>query len=292
MELTHLRYFIAVAEELHFGRAAAKLHIAQPPLSQQIKRLEDELNVKLFNRTSRRVELSTAGKILLPEARGIVERANEACAIMTSLLNGQSGYLSVAFNEPSINTFLPEVIKNFTSKYPEVKLSLNELGIIEQFKAFDEKRIHLGFMRPFGDDIRAYSKRLVQREQYVLALPANHRLCAFPLLTLDMIRDEPLILVVQKHHRLRQRFDKCFQLSGFKPNVIQELDSKHAMLALVKAGVGLAFVPESSIIYSPFGVEFRKLDSNLPAFEIFALWRPEDDSKLIENFLDLIPATI
>jgi DNA-binding transcriptional LysR family regulator len=293
MELTHLRYFVAVAEELHFGRAAAKLHIAQPALSQQIKRLEDELDTRLFNRTSRRVELSAAGKILLSKAYGIIDQADEACATITSLGKGQSGYLSIAFNEPAINTFLPKVIEKFMRKYPEVQLSLKELGIIEQFKAFDEKRLDLGFMRPFGYDTSAYSKRLILREQYVLALPEKHKLCANPSLTLDMIGKEPLILFPRAiHPQLRNRFDECFQLSGFKPNIIQELSSKRTTLALVETGMALAFVPESSIIHSPSSVEFRKLDSNLPAVEIFALWRSENDSPLIENFLDLIPRIV
>jgi DNA-binding transcriptional LysR family regulator len=290
MELTHLRYFIVVAEELHFGRAAVKLHISQPPLSQQIKRLEDELEVKLFNRTSRRVELSAAGRVFLTEAREIVERANEVRATMVNFGKGQSGYLSIASCETAINTFLPEAMKKFMCKYPEVQLSLKEWGIIEQFKAFDEKRTHLGFMRPFGHDISAYSKRLMLRQQYILALPANHKLCAHSSLTLAMIGNEPLILFPRtRHPRLRDCFDERFKLSGFKPNIIQELVAKYTTLALVKAGIGLAIVPESSMVYSPSGVEFRKLDSNLPPIELFAFWRPENDSPLIKNFLDLIP---
>lgn len=145
-------------------------------------------------------------------------------------------------------------------------------------------------MRPYGHDTSAYSKRLVMREQYVLVLPANHKLCTNSSLRLDMIGNEPLILFPRAiHPQLRNRFDECFQLAGFQPNIIQELSSKRTTLALVETGIALAFVPESSIIHSPSGVEFRKLDSNLPAVEIFALWRHENDSPLIKNFLDLIP---
>jgi len=293
MELTHLRYFVAVAEELHFGKAAAKLHIAQPALSQQIKRLEDELNSKLFNRTSRRVELSTAGKIFLSKAYGIIEQADEAYATITSLGKGQSGYLSIAFNEPAINTFLPQAIGKFMRKYPKVQLSLKEMNIIEQFKAFENKSLDLGFMRPYGHNTSAYSKRLILREKYQLALPANHKLCTNSSVSLDMINDEPLILFPRAiHPQLCNRFDECFQLAGFKPNIIQELSSKRTTLALVKTGIALAFVPESSILQSPAGVEFRKVDSNLPDVEIFALWHSENDSSLIENFLNLIPEEI
>ena len=290
MELTHIRYFIAVAEELHFGRAAAKLHIAQPALSQQIKRLEDELETKLFNRTSRRVELSNAGKIFLNKARGLVEGADELFDTISSLGKGQSGYLSIAFNEPAINTFLPKAIERFMRKYPEVQLSLKEMGITEQFKAFDEKGLDLGFMRPFGHDISAYSKRLMMREKYVLALPENHKLCRHSSISLDMIDDEPLIMFPEATHpQLRSRFDECFQAANFKPNIIQELGSKRTSLALVETGIASAFVPESSMLNSPSGVEFRKLESDLPDIEIFALWLPENDSPLIKNFLNLIP---
>lgn len=290
MELTHLRYFVTVAEELHFGRAAKKLHIAQPPLSQQIKRLEGELDVKLFNRTSRRVELTTAGKIFLPEARGIVERADETYAMITSLGKGQKGYLSIAAIEPAINTFLPEVIKFFMGKYPEVQLSVKEMGIIEQFKAFDEQRLHLGFVRPFQIDTSIYAKRLIMRERYVLALPEKHKLCRLPSLTLDKIAGEPLILFPRtRHPQLRDRFDECFKRFGFKPNVILELMSKHTTLAMVKAGIALAFVPESSMLFCPPEIKFQTLDCNFPDVEIFALWRAENDSALIKNFIDLIP---
>lgn len=293
MELTHLRYFITVARELHFGRAAAKLHMTQPPLSQQIQRLEDELEVKLFNRTRRRVELSTAGKIFLPEALKIVELADKTSSTMFSLFKGQTGYLPIASNETAINTFLPEAIKKFMSKYPEVKVSLDESGIVEQFNALDEKRIHLGFMRPLGYDIEPYSKRLLLREKYMLALPTNHKLCAYSLISLDMLHNEPLILLPQsRYQHLRNCFNEAFQAFGLKPNIIQELNSKHTTLAMVKVGIGLAFVPESNIVCAPDGVEFRQLNGNLPPIEIFALWHPENDSPLIKNFLDLIPVNL
>lgn len=289
MELTHLRYFIAVAEELHFGRAAARLHIAQPALSQQIKRLEDELEAKLFNRTSRRVELSAAGRIFLVKAHQIIERADEACSIITSLGKGQSGCLSIAFNEPAINTFLPKVIERFMRKYPEVQLSLKELNITEQFRAFDEKRLDLGFVRPFGHDINTYSKRLMMREKYVLALPAKHKLCVNSKITLNMIGNEPLILFPRSEHpQLRDRFNECFRTAGLTPNIIQELASKRTSLALVATGIALTFIPESSMFQSSSGVEFRELDSDLPSIEIFAIWSSENDSPLIKNFLERV----
>jgi DNA-binding transcriptional LysR family regulator len=290
MELTHLRYFIAVAEELHFGRAAEKMHIAQPPLSQQIKRLEDELDVKLFNRSSRRVELTEAGRIFLPEARAIIQRADEACSTLYKLAKGKSGYFAVAFSEPAINTFLPGAIKEFMEKYPDVQLSLNELGILEQFHALDEKRIHLSFMRPFGHDTEAYSKRLIMSERYLTALPAGHKLCSEAFITLDMLKDEPLILFPRsKHPHLRSRFDECFHDCGFEPMVIEEMSSKHTTLSFVAAGVALTLVPESSMVYSLPGVEFKELKSKLPPVEIYALWRPENESPMIKNLLDLVP---
>ena len=249
------------------------------------------MNVKLFNRTSRRVELTTAGKIFLNKAREIVNGADEACATMSSLSKGKSGYLAVAFNEASISTFLPEAIKQFTHKYPDVELALEESLILKQFNDLDEKRIDLGFTRPFGNDISAYSRRLALREKYVLALPVNHKLCTHSSLSLDMIQDEPLIIFPRAGHpHLRARFEESFQLAGLEPNIVREESSKHTTLALVAAGIGLSIEPESSIISSPAGVEFRKLDSNLPPVEIFALWLPENDSPLIQNFLDFIPA--
>ncbi len=255
-----------------------------------IEAIEDELGIKLFNRSSRRVELSHGGKIFLPEARGIIKRADEASMLMRSLSKGQKGYLPIGFNEPAINTFLPEAIKEFIKLYPDVRLSLDELDITEQFNALEENRINLGFVRPFGHDISAYEKRLVLREEYVLALPENHRLCASPSVNLPMVRNEALIIFPRSGHpRLRDRFDQCFKESGLEPDIVQEIISKHTTLALVRAGIGLAFVPASTAVYAPEGVEFRKVESDLPEVEIFALWHKNAYSPLVNNFLDLVP---
>ena len=288
MELTHLEYFIAVADELHFGRAAQKLHIAQPPLSQQIKRLENELNVSLFKRSSRHVELTKAGKMFLPEARAIVERAKLAEAALKKMSEGKSGYLSIAFNEPAQNTFLPMAIKNFMSNYPEVQLAINEAGINEQFAGLDDKSIHLGFMRPFGYDISSYSKKLVLKEKYVLALPENHSLCDNTVIKLEMLNNEKTIMFPRSiQPQLRECFDQELEHAEAKLDVIQELNSKRITLALVATGIAIAFVPESSITAMP-GLAFRELESNLPPIEIYAIWRQDNDLPLIKNFLKAV----
>ncbi len=123
-----------------------------------------------------------------------------------------------------------------------------------------------------------------------MVLPSTHKLCAYSAVTLDMLRDEPLILFLRAERpHLYDCFEECFQLSGFKPNIVQELRAKSSILPMVRAGIGVSIVPESCMCYRLPGVEFRKLDSNLPPVEVFALWRAENDSPLIQNFLDLIP---
>lgn len=290
MELTHLKYFIAVAEELHFGRAAAKLHIAQPPLSQQIKRLEDELEVKLFNRTSRRVELTAAGRVFLEEAHAIVSRAERACAEISDIARGRTGYLAIGFNEPAINTFLAVTVNKFMSSYPEVKLALKELETLLQFEALEDKRIHIGFMRPFGHDMTGYSSRMVISEEYRLAMLASHPLAQQQIIPLKALAGEPLIMFPKATQPiLRQRLEDCFRAVGVEPQVVQDATSKHTTLALVKAGIGIALIPESSTLYAPDEVVFRQLSGELPRVNTFAVWRSDNDSPVVENFLRMVP---
>lgn len=289
MELTHLRYFIAVAEELHFGRAAKRVHIAQPPLSQSIRKLEDELGTALFNRTSRKVELTSAGNLFLDEARGIVSMAENSVKTMRQYGNGSKGSLALGFNEPAINTFLSGAIRKFIEKYPEVKLSLFELETAEQLKALSERRIHLGILRPFNWDTGTLESKLLLRENYVLALPREHKLCAKNRINLSSLKNEKFIMFPKAiHPALFECLNKCFQSHGFTPEIVQEAVRKQTTLALVESGLGIALVPESSMRLSPPGVVFKDIIGKLPTVDIYAVWRSGDSSPIVNNFLKTI----
>lgn len=288
MELTHLRYFIAVAEELHFSRAAARLHIAQPALSQQIKRLEDELEVKLFTRSSRRVELTEAGIEFLREANEIIERAENSAAAMRQYASGTRGSLKLGFNEPAICTFLPYAIKKFIELYPDVDIALHELETVEQIKALESKRIHLGIMRPFGCDLSGFHSQLLLKTNYVLAIPKGHRLNKTSKVSLSSLKNEAFIMFPHSvNPSLYEAIQKSCRDAGFVPDIVQDVVSKQTTLALVEAGIGIALVPEFSRHLASDGVIFRQIESKLPDIEIFAVWQETAGMRPISNFLQI-----
>ncbi len=293
MELTHLRYFIAVAEDLHFGRAAKRMHISQPPLSQSIRRLEEELGTSLFNRTSRKVELTSVGNLFLEEARAIVCRADNSVKTMHQYAAGSKGSLRLGFNEPAINTFLSGAVREFIKKYPEVKLSLMELETGEQLKALTDRRIHLGIMRPFNCDLGALESKLLLREDYLLALPNGHRFCKRDGIDLSLLKNEKFIMFPKAiQPALFECLNQCFQKHGFTPDIVQEAVTKQTTLALVESGLGIALVPESSRRLSPPGVVFKSIIGKLPSVDIYAVWQRGDNEPIVSSFLKIIPSAI
>src|SRR3954453_15892050 len=184
MELRHLRYFVAVAEELHFGRAARRLQLAQPPLSRQIQGLEQELGVRLLERTKRHVELTPAGKVFLEHARKLLTEADHAVAAARRAARGEIGRLAIGFVGAATYSALPELLRVFHTRFPDVELVLYEMTSAHQHDALREGRIEVGFVRPaIPDDTLA--RRVARGEPLVAALPAGHRLAR---------RDEPIPL--------------------------------------------------------------------------------------------------
>ena len=175
IELRHMIYFIAVAEELHFGRAAERLFIAQPPLSQQIQRLEKELGALLFRRTKRSVELTEAGAVFLEEARRTVAQAELAISTARRAQRGEVGRLAIGFVASATYLSLPETLRTYRRNYPEVELSLSELTTAQQVKALLNRQLDVGFVRPplYTTEIETY---ILMEEEFVLALPETHAL--------------------------------------------------------------------------------------------------------------------
>lgn len=289
MELTDLKYFAAVAEELNFRRAARKLNMAQPPLSRRIKNLEDEIGVPLFIRTNRSVRLTEAGKIFFEKANEIIGKAGEALEELSLIGKGEEGYLLIGFNEPAINTFLSKAIKRYHSRHPKVKLVLKEMQTDEQLEALKNKKIKIGFMRLFNHDVSGLSTSFLYSERYILAIPKNHPLGKYRKITLEMLKQEPMIIFPRKMNpELYDHFMVLFEGAGFKPLLAQEASTKHTTLALVEAGLGIALVPESSISTSRKGVEFRNLEASLPSIEIYAVWQKNESSPVLMNFIKIL----
>ncbi len=292
MELRHIRYFLAVAEELHFGRAAKRLAIAQPPLSKQIKQLEDELDVELFRRNSRKVELTEAGFAFFRQAKAMVELSRSMVDTVQAIAKGETGTLTVGFNEPAIDSILPATIKAMRLEHPGINLSLREMQTAEQLEALRRYRIDVGIVRLFSHDLAGLHSRLLLREQYVVAMPRRHRLAAEKEIKLSVLNDESLIVFPAKMQPLlHAHLMRCFEKAGGRPRIVQEAVTKHTTLSLIAAGLGIAIVPKSTMKFAPKSLTNRPVRSGLPDIEYFLVWRDEPPSGVLKVFLSVLTAS-
>ena len=278
MELRHLRYFVTVAEELHFGRAAAKLFIAQPPLSQQIQQLERELGVPLLARTSRRVQLTPAGEAFLTEARQILESVRVAADTAKRAARGDTGWLGIGFAASATYDLLPAVLHDFRASFPEVSLSLQELNAVEQAAALRDKTIHVGFARPYAQRPELVVSA-VQREPFLTAFPEAHFLADNTPLRLSALAGEPFISFPElPKPSYAEAVRLACESAGFTPRVVQEVREMQTALSLVAAGFGVALLPASVRHLHRDGVVYRPLEEPAPRTELAVVSRSDDPS--------------
>ncbi|HEY7267890.1 MAG TPA: LysR substrate-binding domain-containing protein, partial [Solirubrobacterales bacterium] len=273
IELRHLRYFLAVAEELHFGRAAARLRIAQPPLSQQIRKLEDELGVELFHRTSRRVELSEAGQALLPEVRLLFEQVGRATDAAQHADRGTSGHLRIGFVGSAADGPLPRIVGGFRQELPGVSLTLNELGVDEQLEALRAGRLDVGFVRGPLDE-QGLNVAEIYNEPLVVAIPQRHRFARRKQISARDLRGEALVLLSREE--VPGLFDQVIaicQQHGFNASVEQQSTSIQAVLGLVAAGLGVSVLPRSVESLRRVGVRFLPLRGSRTT--LLVAWRED-----------------
>jgi DNA-binding transcriptional LysR family regulator len=288
MELRQITYFIAVAEELHFGRAAERCHIAQPPLSQQIKRLEEELGVTLLERTSRRVALTPEGKEFLKRCKDVRDRLNEAVICVQDMAQGLEGQLRVGFIGPASLSKLPRAIRAFRERNPRIRLDFSAQSTSEQLPLLRGDRLDIAFVRLFGHDTSGLNSLLFLREPYVLALPEGHRFAERDTLDITDLEGEPLIFNQRiAQPALYRSLIGSFHKAGFMPNIVQEVNTEQSTVALVATGLGCALVPASSASSYRSGVIFRPLTGDLPQWEITALWKKKNQSAILQKFLDV-----
>lgn len=285
MELRHLRYFVAVAEELHFGRAAARLGIAQPPLSQQIRQLEGELGVVLLARTRRRVELTEAGRVFLEEARGILQRVTQAAGAARRAARGETGSLAIGVVASATYGLLPRVVRAFRERHPDVALTLSVLSTGAQVAALRAGQLQLAIARPpFGDETLVAEP--LHEEPVVAALPSGHPLSARRSLPLRALAGEPLVLFPRD--RRPGWYDFVLGLcreAGFDPVVGQDAPELATAMALVAAGVGVTLVPASVQDLRRSGVDYRSLAAPSPRTRLVALRRPGEPLPVVTRFL-------
>lgn len=287
MELRHLRYFVAVAEELHFGRAAARLGLTQPPLSQQIRQLEEEIGVELFSRAERRIALTPAGSEFLGYARAALGQVQSGVRSAQRVQRGELGELVVGFISSMAYTYLPWVLRTFRSRFPEVGLVLNEQATPEQMRTLEDGRLHVGLLRgPVKSPVLASTTLL--REPFVVALPTNHRLAGARKVSLAHLAQDPMIMYPRRMggHFYDQILSLC-RGAGFTPKVSQEAIQMHVAVGLVSAGIGVALVPASIQLLPIPGVAFRPLAERGSEAEISIAWRVNDSSSVIQAFFEV-----
>lgn len=289
MELRHLRYFIAVAEELHFSKAAEKLHIAQPPLSQQIQQLEAELGVELFQRkTKRQVQLTDAGRLFLQEAYQLLAQLELAIQMTRRVGRGEVGQLRVGFISSVTYDVLPAILRQFRERFPDVELVLLELTTIEQEQALRENRIEVGFVHPPLED-DTLSWECIQQQPLIVALPESHPLAKQERVKVSQLAEEFFILFPrQKGLGLYDRIITFCQQADFTPKVGQQAIQMQTIIGLVSAGMGIAIVPSCLQNLQRFGVVYRCFEEETPLVEVAVTWRNEEETPIVRQFLQVV----
>jgi DNA-binding transcriptional LysR family regulator len=291
MELRHLRYFIAVAEELHFRRAAERLHMSQPPLSQQIRQLEEEVGATLLSRNQRKVELTAAGAAFLVRAHEILDAVEDAAREARRVQRGEVGRLAVGFVGSAMYSFVPELLRAFREQAPDIALRLHELGTTEQLRQLDDGRLDVGFLRTPGRWPGLAFETVVE-EPVVVALPDVHPLAKRPLVRLEDLEGESLVLLTPAGSPgLRAALASTIARLGGEEQIVQEVAAMQTVIGLVAAGVGISLVPESVRALERPGVTYRPLDGETPAVRLAMAWRAADESAVLTAFLAKARAT-
>lgn len=290
LELRHLRYFVAVAEELHFGRAARRLGIAQPPLSQQIQRLEQVVGVRLFERTSRRVQLTDGGTTLLSEARRVLAAATEALEATRRAGRGELGELRVAFAATVMFLALPAVIREFRGRFPGVHLDLREMPTGPQLAALKAGEIDIGFVREPQPDPELEIVT-VMREPLRIAVNKSHPLAARPTIAVRHLAEEPFVLFPEElaPGLYAQVLGLC-RAAGFTPRVVEESRELYTSVSLVEAGIGVSILPASVEKLGWRGVRYRAIPSASAETRIAAAWRRDRARPVVQAFMQVVGA--
>ena len=293
MEFRHLRYFVAVAEELHFGRAAERLHIAQPPLSQRIRRLEAELGVTLLQRTTRSVELTPAGEVLLARAHEILAAVDGATDDARRAARGEFGRLAVGFTGSATYALLPLVASALRRALPGVVLDLRgELLTPAQVAHLLDGTLDLALLRPPVRE-RELAVEVVRREPLIAVLPQAHRLATAEAVQLEQLHADPFI-VYPSHFRsvLHDTVEEICTAHGFVARVAHEVSETATLVSFVAAGLGVSLVPESVRHMTVDGAVYRPLVGEARTVELAVAWRRNDASALLERALGVVRADL
>jgi DNA-binding transcriptional LysR family regulator len=289
MELRHLRYFVAAAEELNISRAAARLRISQPPLSRQIHDLEQEIGAPLFDRRQKRLKLTAAGAYFLPEARKILSHAARAARLAKAAGAGQAGQITIGFVSPLGGLFLPRIIRSFREKFPLVDIDLREMVPRQQLEALLDHHIDLGFLAKTElESMNEFASEPLMEVQLRLALTPGHRLAKLRRVPLAKLQEERFIIFKRSAAPATHDFIlRACRSTGLEPNIVKQSDRAQSILDMVAAGVGIAIVPEHFRRYRTELV-LRQFNPDLPPLSLCMAWRQNDHSPVLRSLCAMI----
>jgi DNA-binding transcriptional LysR family regulator len=290
ISLRRLTQFIIVAEELHFGRAAARLHMAQPALSNAVKRLEETVGVELLTRTKRSVKLTTAGSVFLAEAPGLIAQGDRAVDQARQASQGLIGRIVVGFVGSLSYELVPRILRDLHARLPGVDVDLRELLSKEQVNDLLARRIDVGILRLPISNAGDLKLRVIERERLIAVLPAGHRLAQAEALRLSDIADEQfMVFPPDKIPSLHAKFLLACHDAGFNPRIFLEATQISSMVSLIAAGVGIALLPRQVRSIAHPGVVYKEIAdrSKHLSLEIALAWRGENVSPGLRSFLSV-----
>jgi DNA-binding transcriptional LysR family regulator len=286
-DLKQIQCFVAVGEELHFGRAAKRMFMTQPPLSRQIRLLEHELQLQLFIRNNRFVHLTPAGAVFLREARRLLSLADNAALAAQRIARGEAGLLHLGFTAGSSYSFLPKMLAQINTSLAHVEIVLHEMVTSLQFEALHAHTIDAGLLRP-SPEIDDFESICVAREPMMLAVPRNHRLATGSMPSIKDLRDEPFITYnPQDGQYFYELIERLFHDANVSPSYVQHISQIHSILALVSARQGIALVPESARALHFDATVIRKMKMQPVFAELFLAWKTDNEKPALPYLRDL-----
>ncbi len=293
-DIRQLERFIAVAKERSFRRAAAQLHISQPPLSDAIRKLEAEIGTPLFLRDRHRVELTRAGEVFLGRAELLLSQLDDSVAEAQAVATGLSGQITVGFFPTATYDVLPRILRTFRDRHPEVGLRFTEITTPEQPEALRMKQIDVAlFLAPMAS-VKGVAQQVFHKEPLIVAVPEDHCLARRKDIGITDLRDEPFVFIPPRWGTgLHAHVSSAFAEAGFAPKVVEEVQHLHTMVSLVAAGIGVAVGAASLRHFNPPGVVFRHLRTRSSSryVEFGVAWRQDDASPAVTRFLDIARET-
>jgi DNA-binding transcriptional LysR family regulator len=293
IDLKQLKYFLAVAEEKSFSRAAERLHISQPPLSQQIMKLESELGVRLFTRTTRSFELTVAGKALMVEAAELLGKMRMTIDTIRQIDRGEVGRLRVGIVGSAMWGPIPRLLEQFQSQFPRVTWTIHELGPNDQWEALRNRQIDVGFWREPRIEPEVLKQANLRQdlcfpENVCVAINERHPLAARADIELIDIANEPMLTLHLTQSAEPRYLIQCCVNAGFEPMIFQEAAEPQTLLAMVGAGLGVALLPETTGRIGWPGVKFMPIRSNPPSANLYISYLAQDDAPVVRAFLKIL----